>query len=32
MVLGIAIGFIVGFIAAYGFDTWLQYRDDREWR
>jgi hypothetical protein len=32
MVLGLAIGFIVGFVTAYGFDTWLQYRDDREWR
>ena len=32
MILGIAIGIAIGFVAAYGFDTWLQYRDDREWR
>jgi hypothetical protein len=32
MLLGLGIGFVIGFIAAYGFDTWLQYRDDREWR
>jgi len=32
MILGLAIGFVIGFTAAYGFDTWLQYRDDREWR
>ena len=32
MILGLAIGLVVGFVAAYGFDTWLQYRDEREWR
>jgi len=32
MVLGLAIGFVIGFVAAYGFDTWLQWKDDRQWR
>jgi hypothetical protein len=27
-----AFSFLVGFLAAYGFDTWLQYRDGRRWR
>ena len=32
MVIGIVIGFVIGFIAAYGFDTWLQWKDDRKWK
>jgi nitrate reductase NapE component len=31
----IALGltcFLVGFVTAYGFDAWLQWRDDRKWR
>jgi hypothetical protein len=24
--------FLLGFVAAYGFDTWLSWRDDRKWR
>jgi hypothetical protein len=32
MLLGIAIGFLIGFITAYGFDTWLQWRDDQQWK
>jgi nitrate reductase NapE component len=32
MLLGIAIGFLIGFVGAYGFDTWLQYRDERKWK
>jgi hypothetical protein len=32
MLLGIAIGFVVGFVAAYGFDTWLQWKDDQRWK
>jgi hypothetical protein len=31
----IAIGgicFLVGFVTAYGFDAWLQFRDERRWR
>lgn len=27
-----AFSFLMGFVGAYGFDTWLQYRDDRKWR
>jgi hypothetical protein len=26
------ISFIVGFVGAYGFDAFLQWRDDRKWR
>lgn len=26
------IGYLLGFVSAYGFDTWLQWRDDRKWR
>jgi hypothetical protein len=32
MYLGIAIGLVVGFVAAYGFDTWLQWKDDHQWK
>jgi hypothetical protein len=32
MYIGIAIGLVVGFVAAYGFDTWLQWKDDRQWK
>jgi hypothetical protein len=32
MLLGIAIGFLIGFITAYGFDTWLQWKDDQQWK
>jgi hypothetical protein len=32
MLLGIAIGFLIGFISAYGFDTWLQWKDDHQWK
>jgi len=31
----IAVGltcFLLGFVGAYGFDTWLTWRDDRKWR
>lgn len=31
LLTGLAIGFIVGFVSAYGFDTWLQWKDDRRW-
>lgn len=27
-----AISAVVGFLAAYAFDTWLQWRDDSKWR
>jgi hypothetical protein len=32
MITGLAIGFVIGFIAAYGFDTWLQWKDDQRWK
>jgi len=32
MLLGIAIGFLIGFVSAYGFDTWLQWKDDQQWK
>lgn len=32
MIAGLAIGFVIGFIAAYGFDTWLQWKDDQRWK
>jgi hypothetical protein len=28
----IAVSFIVGFVGAYAFDTFLSWRDDRKWR
>jgi hypothetical protein len=24
--------FLIGFVTAYGFDAWLQWRDNRKWR
>jgi nitrate reductase NapE component len=27
-----AFSLLIGFVSAYGFDTWLQWRDDRKWR
>ena len=32
MEVGIAIGLVVGFVSAYGFDTWLQWKDDHKWK
>ena len=30
--LGFAIGLVLGFVAAYGFDTWLVWRDNQKWQ
>ena len=32
MWLGFLFGLLIGFVAAYGFDTWLVWRDDRKWQ
>ncbi len=26
------VAFLIGFVTAYGFDAWLQWRDDKKWR
>ena len=30
--LGFAFGLVLGFVAAYGFDTWLVWRDNNKWQ
>jgi hypothetical protein len=32
LIVGLMLGFIIGFVSAYGFDTWLQWKDDNKWR
>lgn len=32
VLVSFAIGSVLGFIGAYAFDTFLQWRDDRKWR
>jgi hypothetical protein len=32
LILVASFSFLMGFVGAYGFDTWLQWRDDRKWR
>jgi prepilin signal peptidase PulO-like enzyme (type II secretory pathway) len=31
-VLAFGIGLVLGFVAAYGFDTWLVWRDNKKWQ
>ena len=30
--LAFAFGLVIGFVAAYGFDTWLVWRDNQKWQ
>jgi hypothetical protein len=32
LLIGLGIGFVIGFVSAYGFDAWLQWKDDRQWK
>ena len=32
MVVAFLFGFVLGFAAAYGFDTWLVWRDNKKWQ
>lgn len=32
MVIAFLFGLLLGFVGAYGFDTWLVWRDNRKWQ